>query len=377
MKDIIIFGYDKIIKNKDLAIKSHMQLFNWFDIKKKIINQIDVKDKYYFTIDIFDINFFNDLKKASELSLSKILLDDIRNRKAKILVLCCTETIVHIKNIYKIFDIWSKKFNIPMNNIIFCSGDYSLDKYKNVNYIAFSIFEYWMRSAYINRGINTSRIQMKRSIQNKTKRSKVFLNYNRRPTFDRCNLVYKLKQQNLFKYGLVSLGWKKELLEPHVIKSFPDSFLDTLPISFDDSNLEKNLFLSLEKKDFLNSYISLVSESLVAPTVIFPTEKIWKSIMFLHPFIVIAEAGFLKQLKSFGYKTFSKWFDESYDKEPDKNKRLDLLINEVKKITEMTHEELQNMLVEMLPTLKYNLNTFLNRGKSKQFKKQLKEKLIN
>jgi len=385
IKESVLFNTKKL--NKHLqninfnetdveSYKNHSFLKEWFDIDIKQIDQINSEDKYYFVVDVFDINFFNDVRKASDLSLSKKIIIDIKNKKSKILVLCCAETIIDISNIYLIFNSWSKKFNIPMDSIVFSSGDYSIDKYKDINYIPFSMFEHRIRSIYIQY-INKFRVQIKRIIQKKIKRTKIFLNYNRRPTFQRCNLVYKLKQQNLFEYGLISLGWKKELLDDDIKKYFPDDFLNTFPITFDNSDLEDDkLFLTLVKQDFIRSYVSLISETLVAPKVIFPTEKIWKSIALLHPFIVIAQPGFLKQLKKFGYKTFSKWFDESYDQEQNEEKRLNLIINEIKKLTKMSHEDLQNMMLEMLPTLKYNFIILMKRGKSKQFTEQLKDKLM-
>jgi len=346
----------------------------WFNINIKQIDQINDEDKYYFIIDVMDIDFFNNLEQASNLHLSKKVIDDIRNKRSKILVLCCMETVVNIKNIYKIFNSWTKKFNIPLDSIVFSSGDYSVEKYKNINYIPFGVFEHWMRRLYVNK-ISMHRIYIKRRIQKKTKRSKIFLNYNRRPTFKRCMLVYKLQQQNLFDHGLVSLGWKRELLDDQIKNYFSDDFLNTFPITFDDTDLIINQAESLILKDFMNTYVSLVSESLVGPNVIFPTEKIWKPIAFYHPFIVISEPGFLQHLRKLGYKTFSKWFDESYDQELDQDKRLNMVINEIKKLTKMTHEELQNMLFEMFPTLKHNFKTYLTRSESKNFENQLKNNL--
>ena len=373
---------DKYLKKVNIKIDETLvekyenySFLTWFfDIKIKQLDKINDDDKYYFPIDIMNIGFFNNVEQASNLHLPEKVISDIKNKKSKILVLFCLET-PFIKNIYKIFRSWSKKFNIPMDSIVFSSGDYSLKKYKNINYIPFSVFEHWMRRVYNNNKISSHHIYIKRRIQTKTKRPKIFLNYNRRPTFKRCQLVYKLQQQDLFKHGLVSLGWKRELLEDHVINNFPDDFLNTLPITFDDSDLYVNLAETLVLEDFMNTYVSLVSESLVEDKIIFPTEKIWKPIIFYHPFIVISEVGFLEQLRKFGYKTFSDWFDESYDKELNQDKRLDMVINEIKKLTKMTHEELQDMLHEMMPILKHNFKTYMSRSKSQEFQLQLQLQL--
>jgi hypothetical protein len=389
----IMFDQDKINKyisennitfneTKVQEYKNHSYLKTWFDIEIKQIDKIATNEKYYYIIDVMDINFFENYKEASNLYLSELAVKDIQNKKSKILVLLCNETVINIKNIYKIFRSWCRTYNFPLDRITFCSGDYSVKKYKNINYIPFSIFEHWI-GGFFNRKCSNLykfhnknlRVDIKRKIQTRSKRSKIFLNYNRRPTYDRCNLVYKLQQQNLFKHGLVSLGWNKDLINDETKKYFPDDFIDSLPISFDNSNFNDSLADTLQTQDFLDTYVSLVSESLVAPDVIFPTEKIWKPILFYHPFIVISQPGFLKQLKKFGYKTFDKWFDESYDQELDINKRLELILIEIKKLTEMSHKELQDMLYDMLPTLKYNFKLFQERSISKEFEKQLEENL--
>ena len=71
----------------------------------------------------------------------------------------------------------------------------------------------------------------------------------------------------------------------------------------------------------------------------------------------------LEYLKRFGYKTFDKWIDESYDNEPDDDKRMDMVIEEVKRLTALSDEEWQRMIVEMIPTLHHNFDT-LCRAKS-------------
>jgi pimeloyl-ACP methyl ester carboxylesterase len=61
------------------------------------------------------------------------------------------------------------------------------------------------------------------------------------------------------------------------------------------------------------------------------TEKIFKPIVMLQPFIVFAGPGSLKYLQSYGFQTFSAIWDESYDEEVDSSTRLEKIINGYKK----------------------------------------------
>jgi hypothetical protein len=75
-----------------------------------------------------------------------------------------------------------------------------------------------------------------------------------------------------------------------------------------------------------------------------------------HPFVVVGVDGTLKALRQFGYQTFDKWIDESYDLEPDCDKRMDMVMEESKRLINLSHDEWQNMIKEMVPTLQHNFD---------------------
>ena len=62
--------------------------------------------------------------------------------------------------------------------------------------------------------------------------------------------------------------------------------------------------------------------------------------MNLHPFFVVGNPHTLKKLKELGFKTFECIWDESYDNELDLNTRIEKIISEVKKLTNISLEEL-------------------------------------
>jgi len=76
---------------------------------------------------------------------------------------------------------------------------------------------------------------------------------------------------------------------------------------------------------FQNSKLSVVMETEMERPSYQLSEKIYKPLMTEHPFVVLAPTGYLKYLRSLGYLTFDKWIDESYDLEPDIDKRIKML----------------------------------------------------
>lgn len=76
----------------------------------------------------------------------------------------------------------------------------------------------------------------------------------------------------------------------------------------------------------------------------FPTEKTYKAIACARPFIAVSTPYFLESLKRLGFKTFSPWIDESYDREPDNSQRMRLIIKEAQRINGLSQEEYRALL---------------------------------
>lgn len=66
-------------------------------------------------------------------------------------------------------------------------------------------------------------------------------------------------------------------------------------------------------KLYEDTAFSIVTESLSTPGSLFVTEKTFKAILSMHPFIIAGSPGILKFVKQFGYSTFDFLIDESYD----------------------------------------------------------------
>jgi hypothetical protein len=93
------------------------------------------------------------------------------------------------------------------------------------------------------------------------------------------------------------------------------------------------------------------------PCDLFVTEKTFKPIAFLHPFLVCGMQGTLKFLQDNGFETYDNIFDESYDSMPFFEDRLDIIYNN---IVNFNKEKYLDLLTEQ--KIKHNYDRFYNRS---------------
>jgi len=358
-------------KRFDLLYRVHTWLLKpYFDINVRTVESMkNIDEKYYYVIDVFTFSFWR-CEEAKFPNLPKQVVDDINNNKAKILVLFVQEALRYNDNekINNIFNQWVKTYNLPNHSVVVSSGSYNFE-IKDKEHIIYIPFSFWQIKK--SKVVKLFELSLK-AIEMKMKRNHVFLCYNRRPHLHRQKLVYSLHKKCLLEYGLVSLGKVKDL--NGIDSEIPPNFFDMLPLTFDDTNLEQNQAINYFIKDYLNTYISVVTETLYEHD-LFPSEKIYKAIIMGHPFLVLSSKGFLKMLKDMGYQTFDKWFDESYDNEDSLSLRIKKITRETQRISQMPKDEIGNMLFEMMPVIKHNFEKYMADIKDRNFQTMLEDAL--
>jgi hypothetical protein len=78
----------------------------------------------------------------------------------------------------------------------------------------------------------------------------------------------------------------------------------------------------LKAEPYIDTYFSVVTETIFTYPYSFRTEKIWKPIAIGHPWIAVANEGFYRDIKNLGFRTFDKLIDESFDNITDNLDRL-------------------------------------------------------
>lgn len=165
----------------------------------------------------------------------------------------------------------------------------------------------------------------------------------------------ELLSLNSFNFYNFSIDVQNEILKSHK-KIKPKNF-KTLPPEV------QNLTLSKTKESFLQ----VVSETRYSSPMPNFTEKTLKSMWAFRPFILMAPPKTLQLLKSLGFKTFSNYWDESYDLETDHQKRFEQIYQLSKEILKKDVLELKSILNSMSPILIHNFHHI----------KKLKESMYN
>ena len=188
---------------------------------------------------------------------------------------------------------------------------------------------------------------------------KHFLSLNRRPKNFREDLVQFLVNSGLDKKSFYSFG-VDGISNNHPLHKVLDTTFSDIP----PSDAENFNFTGLEDKSFCHiiteSNIDNVSDVGIDEIEINNnlhchfSEKTTRAISAGMPFVIISSAGSLKTLKSYGFKTFSDWWDESYDDEIDWKIRFEKIKEVLFLISSKSLNECHSMYQEMMPTIIHN-----------------------
>jgi hypothetical protein len=210
---------------------------------------------------------------------------------------------------------------------------------------------------------------------------KVFICYNHlvsKLRSYRLHLGSNLINQDLVKHGHLSLflsddygTWQETVadvenpLDPRARESITKAL----------SGLEKPLIIDTDKPvGSLSANVSLdqltsalwhiVTETIYYDPKLHLTEKIFKPIVAKRPFILVGAPGNLAYLKRYGFRTFDRWIDESYDTEQDHYIRIEKITFEIAKLCAMSPALLKQMHLEMQEILEYNYQHFYGNFKN-------------
>lgn len=102
---------------------------------------------------------------------------------------------------------------------------------------------------------------------------------------------------------------------------------------------------------YIDTYFSLVTETVVDYPYSFRTEKIWKPMFMAHPWIAISSYGYYRDLHNLGFKTYHNLIDESFDLIENNQTRLERVRDIVE---DLSQQNLQSFLQAAETTSKYN-----------------------
>jgi hypothetical protein len=205
-------------------------------------------------------------------------------------------------------------------------------------------------------------------------RKKTFLCFNRRYNDHRLMLYLAIVQRGIIDQCYYSM----DKIQPEANRSFIENckyllsrFPDMGIVSNDVLAADKLLPLILDNPNFNNypmehsvdpvkhlydnSLINIITETYFFNKIIHITEKTYKPIAFMQPFILVAAAGSLQHIKDMGFKTFDQFWNEAYDLELDDKKRFAMIMSLIESISKWSEEEKIEFTFKVKDIVDYNV----------------------
>jgi hypothetical protein len=405
------FSIDKIIHNEEeifditnqtnyfeLDFNGNKRYFKNLDISTYIINKYSLSS-YFRTVDELVTNNMKflfiidagDYVSINDIHLSQKILDLKNSGMCKIVLNTSYEPYSQEQHSFiEILEKFVKKYDLTFDQLKIISGNLIVTnnnecKYEFIPYCYFLEHPWFVQKDVFTTDVHYESGQQKILFNFKEKYRK-FININRNIlTFDKKILCYNRRPHphrrflfyNLYHDDLISKNIYLSLNNQQNFQRLQYNYLYNTTIeesnminqfyynnrknwSFDGEDLNFNLANNFDEIFHKKTFVSVVSETSYVKNVVFFSEKIFKPIYACQPFIISGNAFSLQKLKEFGFKTFDKWWDESYDEEIKFEVRVFKIIEILRNICLKSDKELSDMLNEMEDTLKHNYDVFIN-----------------
>lgn len=315
--------------------------------------EIGFKKHIYF-VPIYTPNFFELNKHIGFSCVSEKFKKDVKEDRAKIVLYHTLEGYSggkYNKDLDYINE-WLEREKIPAENLYYLHGNLKVDEHiKAKGYkfkgIGVSSFDIWLSPHDMPKEPSTFE-------PNGTQQ--LFLSYNRNMRHHRILLCSNLYENDVLHRGRVSVGNFNIKDADEEIEAL-EKLKQIVPITI-DRTLDVNWANDISMEDYKRTFLSIVTETLYDDDILFLSEKIWKPIYMGHPFMVLGNPHTLKYLKDLGFKTFDKWWDESYDNMLVLRDRANVIVNNILKFKEYGDKELLEFREEMKDILIHNQKLF-------------------
>jgi len=324
-------------------------------------------------------------EKYETIDISDILLKSIKSKKCKIVFFYITEGYFgETKKHFEWLDNFVIKYNLANDDILVITANLAAaDNYTNNKFkiITYNYFGDELEFAHI---VKKDKLNIKlfknKYLQyiNNFKLEKHFLCFNNLTKLHRLWMFYELiNNPKLCNKSILSLNGRTGTESFFTIVSSTNNidmidyfknYNSDIGYSYDTTNWSRDVQVgdTININAHLKTFINIVTETLTDKDIIFITEKTYKPIYLCQPFIIVGNLYTLKKMKELGYKTFSKWWDESYDDEMDFEKRMNKITKILEEIASWDLEKCTLIRDEMREILIHNYNQMLDN--SEQYK---------
>lgn len=340
-----------------------------------------------------------DFSKSILNKFDSSFVDNLRNKKFRILLSSISEPTSHIDEFEKQLKLFLSEHNLSADCFLFIDSNRDItelnNKFGKTIFYYTPHFIYDGADAFVNittsneyqNNLNyISEILTESEIKNIKDREYYFLSLNRsnwklHRTILGCYLnkinnknvlwSYLTKPSQKYKDGFDTLDYFDEWTEyqRNLVKNEIDNLESIIPKQLDTK--KSNDLTSFKTTDTFsreltsNSYFQIVTESPFLNNEIFFSEKIVKPIIMMQPFILISSHGMLKNFRELGFKTFDGLFNEEYDLIENNFERLQFILNEIDRILKLPKEEIEKLYKIYFDICIYNRNHLISNFSNK------------
>jgi hypothetical protein len=204
----------------------------------------------------------------------------------------------------------------------------------------------------------------------------IFLNYNRKPREHRTDFVGKLIDQDLKKHGIVTLGIndpvysRKQQAVSLLLGEKPEDFAKEGNWELGDEFGIPHDIHSLGNMDYWqNHFLNIVGETEFLPwNHMFISEKTWKPVLGLRPFVINGQTKIYQYLRDNGFKTFNHYFGNIELEQVKEFEVHDSIVAVIKYLVGLDKKHILEIYQDMLPDLRHNKERFFEFAKEQKIK---------
>lgn len=333
-------------------------------------------------------------------NISAGVLNKLKNDKIKVIFNWFGEPL-YDEHINQYINKICKENDINVSNFFILTSANNINNTSNINYISDHFFlencANTLKTLLKNKLFKSSQFDFVTQIADYQElsigKTKHFISLNRH--FDRAHRYafgLFLEKYNLWDKGNFSflvcdfprneIGFVTTLSNSDVSEylKYNELFWNKTPMELDTQFLAKNTTMNnfrtsevYYKKIYSEAAINIVTETTFTNNCVFLSEKTFHPVINLQPFIVFSSNGHLKTLKELGFKTFSPFINEDYDDEVNSQKRFKMVCDEILRLSQMSMDEINDLLFELKNICIYNRNHLLSFTKYDVFENSLQK----
>jgi hypothetical protein len=213
------------------------------------------------------------------------------------------------------------------------------------------------------------------------KNIKLFVSFNRHEREHRLAFAHYIQKIKFKHKYFLSLSDFKDNFYMENFNISEKEIKETIrPLYIDTKDLTINKAEDIPFKIYCSTFFSHINETLFNEDSLFLSEKIYKPIITMHPFTVMGNPYTLQVLKKEGFEINFKGINNSYDLEKNHEKRMLMIIDEIKKLDSLSKEDLLDFYYQNKNILIHNRDNFLNINEKRYKHKDeniIRERIIN